>query len=74
MDRSRPELLSESENRALLKRAEELWRRLQEDKLGGFSGVNRPFWIVGEFRHVIEEFGHRDTGLHWTKDQLDGKQ
>ena len=66
-----PELLSPDEARALLKKAEELWSDLQEDKLGGFSGINRPFWILSQFKQVIEEFGHRDVGQHWSKNQLE---
>lgn len=36
----------------LLQRAEQLWKDLQEDNLGGFSGINRPFWIVQAFKEV----------------------
>lgn len=71
VDRPYPKLLSESEGKALLEKAEQLWRDLQENNLGGFSGINRPFYILHEFRRVIEEFGGRDVGLHWSKDQLE---
>ncbi len=71
MTRPYPDLLSEDESKALLKRAEQLWNDLQEDRLGGYSGPNRPFWILAEFQSVIEAFGQRDLGRTWTKDQLD---
>jgi hypothetical protein len=66
-----PELLDDDERKALLSRAfEQLWAE------GGqlrriFERINRPFYIVSEFRRVLEEFGHRDTGLDWSKNQLD---
>lgn len=66
-----PELLDKDESRALLTRAEHLWEDLQANNLGGYSGINRPFYILNEFRRVIEEFGHRDTGLQWSKSDLD---
>ena len=66
-----PDLLSDDEAKALLKAAEMLWSDLQENNLGGFSGINRPFYILHEFRRVIEGFGKRDVGLNWSKDQLD---
>jgi hypothetical protein len=66
-----PELLDRDEQHALLQRAEQLWSDLQRNDLGGYSGINRPFYILNEFKRVIEEFGHRDVGLHWSKDQLD---
>ena len=71
LDRPFPELLTSEEGAKLLSRAEELWRRLQENKIGGFSGINRPFYILYEFKAVIEEFGHRDVGLLWSQHQLD---
>jgi hypothetical protein len=70
-ERPYPELLSAEEQKALLERAEHLWADLQSNNLGGFSGINRPFFILHEFRRVIEEFGHRDTGLSWSRDDLD---
>lgn len=66
-----PELLDDAEQKALLTRAEQLWADLQVNELGGFSGRNRPFYIVAEFKRVIEEFGSRDIGWYWSKDQLD---
>lgn len=66
-----PELLSADESKALLTTAEMLWEDLQADKLGGFSGINRPFWILTKFKDVIEEFGHRDIGQTWSKNDLD---
>lgn len=70
-ERPYPKLLTKDEARDLLKKAEQLWRDLQEDNLGGFSGINRTFYILHKFKRVIEEFGGRDVGLHWSKDQLD---
>jgi len=69
--RTYPELLSSAEQKAVLERAERLWKDLQANNLGGFSGINRPFYIVAEFKSVIEQFGHRDVGLRWSKDDLD---
>lgn len=66
-----PELLDDDESRAILKLAEDLWADLQTNNLGGFSGINRPFWILAHFKQVIEKFGHRDVGLNWSKNQLD---
>jgi hypothetical protein len=48
-----------------------VWADLQADNLGGFSGINRPFWILYKFKTVIETFGRRDVGLSWSNDQLD---
>lgn len=70
-ERKAPELLSDAERRALLTEAEELWSDLQADRLGGYSGINRQFWIVTRFKHVIEKFGRRDVGQNWSKNQLD---
>ncbi|UAK23636.1 hypothetical protein [Sphingomonas nostoxanthinifaciens] len=66
-----PQLLTKDETKDLLKQAEELWRDLKGNNLGGYSGINRPSWIVHQFRQVIEQFGNRDTGLLWSKNQLD---
>lgn len=74
MTRPPPELLSTEESKELLTKAEGLWRDLQENNLGGFSGINRPFYILHAFRSVIEQFGHRDTGLTWSKNDLDAIQ
>jgi hypothetical protein len=71
VNRPYPELLTSDESRALLTAAENLWEDLQKNNLGGFSGVNRPFYILHKFRRVIEKFGHRDTGLQWSKNDLD---
>lgn len=69
--RAFPELLSDDEAASLLADAEQLWRDLQANNLGGFSGINRPFWILYSFKAVIEKYGHRDVGLHWSNDELD---
>lgn len=66
-----PELLSQDETKALIAKAEILWADLQANNIGGYSGINRPFWILCQFKDVIEEFGHRDVGLTWSKNDLD---
>lgn len=66
-----PDLLSADEQKAILADAEQLWSDLQANNLGGFSGINRPFYIVTEFKRAIEEFGRRDIGLSWSKNDLD---
>lgn len=70
-DRPFPELLTEDEAAALQAQAERLWADLQANNLGGYSGINRPFYIAFAMRKVIEEFGHRDTGLSWSKNEID---
>lgn len=70
-DKPFPELLTEEERAKLLFIAETLWRDLEGNELGGYSGVNRPFYILWKFKEVIEEFGHRDVGLTWSKLALD---
>jgi hypothetical protein len=69
--RQPPKLLSEQEAADLLAQAEALWADLQANNLGGFSGINRPFYILHEFKRVIEKFGGRDVGLRWSKNDLD---
>lgn len=64
--------LTKEEKEDLLKHAENLWHSLQKkNDLGGYSGINRPFWIVSVFREIIEEFGNRDTGYTWSQDDLE---
>lgn len=70
MTRPCPDKLTPEEEKALLARAERLWRELEENRLGGFSGCNRPFWILAEFKSMIEEFGRRDVGQKWSLDAL----
>ena len=65
-----PELLSDEEKRLLLSEAEELWRDLEKNNLGGYSGVNRPFYILHEFKRVIEKYGNRDLGMLWSRSHL----
>lgn len=69
--REYPRLLSEEENAGMLRDAETLWRELQRNDLGGFSGGNRPFWILYAYKTVIEKYGKRDVGLTWSKDELE---
>jgi hypothetical protein len=66
-----PELLTDDERKSLLKDAEWLWEALQKNDLGGYSGGNRPFYILHAFKQVIEKYGHRDVGLNWSKNDLD---
>lgn len=73
-DRQPPELLTTEEKSELLKEAEWLWKALQDNDIGGFSGINRPFYILHAFKDVIEKYGRRDVGLHWSKNDLDALQ
>jgi hypothetical protein len=66
-----PDLLSEAERKALLGDAEWLWRRLEANDIGGYSGVNRPFYIMHAFKEVIEKYGRRDVGLAWSQNDLE---
>lgn len=68
--RTPPDLLTNDEERQLLKDAEYLWSDLQENRLGGFSDGNRPFFILGEFKRIIEKYGKRDIGQTWTGNEL----
>lgn len=70
-NRPYPKLLTIEEEKDLLEQAEWLWEDLDKDDLGGYSGINRPFYIVSTFREIIERFGHRDTGFTWSKNDLD---
>jgi hypothetical protein len=70
-DRPYPDLLTTDEQMELLVRAERLWSELAANNLGGFSGINRPFWILGYLKDAVEDFGRRDVGRHWSKLQLD---
>ena len=69
--RAAPNLLSNDEERGILADAEQLWADLQSNNLGGYSGINRPFYILYEFKRVIEKYGNRDVGLTWSKDDID---
>jgi hypothetical protein len=69
--RTYPDLLTADEKREILSEAENLWRDLQRNDLGGFSGGNRPFYILHAFKVVIEKYGRRDVGLTWSKNDLD---
>lgn len=69
-DRAYPRLLSEDEKKALLKKSEDLLNDLMGNKLGGYEGINRPFWIMSAFKEVIEEYGNRDVGLTWSYNDL----
>lgn len=70
-EREAPELLTVDEQRDLLAEAEQLWRDLQSNELGGFSEGNRPFWIMHQFKRAIEKYGRRDVGLNWSKNDLE---
>lgn len=69
--REYPELLTPDEAKEILREAENLWRDLQQNNLGGFSNGNRPFYILHAFKTVIEKYGRRDVGLTWSKNDLD---
>ena len=69
--RDPPELLSADEQREIVADAERLWRDLQSNDLGGYSGINRPFYILWQFKRVVEKYGNRDIGLKWSQDDLD---
>lgn len=66
-----PDLLNEEERSDMLRDAERLWNDLQKNNLGGYSGGNRPFYILHEFKRMIEKYGNRDVGLTWSKDDLE---
>lgn len=70
-DRPYPDLLTVDEEKELLAIAEDAWSRLQSNDLGGFAGINRPFWIVAQMKAVIEKLGRRDIGQTWSKNDLD---
>jgi hypothetical protein len=57
------EPLTTEERQSMRTFAENLWDELQGDKLGGFSGINRVLYLEWKLREVIEQYGHRDTGL-----------
>lgn len=69
-----PDLLSDAEKKELLAHAERLWGRLEANDIGGYSGINRPFYILHAFKEVIEKFGRRDVGLTWSKRELEEQQ
>lgn len=66
-----PDLLSKEETKRLLTIAEGLFDDLMENNIGGYSGINRPFWILSHFKQVIEEFGRRDVGQNWSLNALE---
>ncbi len=35
-----------------LEQAELLWRELRDNELGGYSGINRPFWILAALKRA----------------------
>lgn len=66
-----PALLTDEESKSMLKEAENLLDDLLANELGGFSGINRPFYIVHAFKRAIEKYGRRDVGLNWSRDDLE---
>lgn len=68
--REKPNLLTEEEKKWLLNLSECLVKDILEDKLGGYSGVNRPYHAFHMFKVAIERLGKRDVGLQWTYNQL----
>lgn len=69
--RQLPDLLTEEERKEILSDAENLWRALESNNLGGYSGHNRPFYILHAFKAAIEKYGRRDVGLTWSNDELE---
>lgn len=69
--RQLPELLTEDERKEITTDAEDLWRELESNNLGGYSGHNRPFYIIYAFKAVIEKYGRRDVGLTWSENELE---
>ncbi len=69
-DRNPPALFTESERKEILAEAESLWKDLQQNDLGGYSGANRPFYILHHFKRVIEKYGNRDVGMTWSRNDL----
>lgn len=69
-DREPPKLLTKEETADMLKEAEHLLKDLLENNIGGYSGINRPFYILNAFERMIEKYGNRDVGLNWTYNQL----
>lgn len=65
------QLLTDAEAKSLQELAEAAWGDLQKNKLGGYSGINRPFYLVWMFKTVIERYGRRDVGLQHSKNALD---
>jgi hypothetical protein len=63
------ERLTEEELAALNSYSEVLWYELRDNHLGGYSGVNRPFYLAWKIREAIERFGHRNTGLNTPNEQ-----
>lgn len=70
-EREYPELFTAEERGGILHDAESLWSDLQSNDLGGYSGVNRPFYILHVFKEIIERYGHRDVGLTWSRNALE---
>lgn len=54
----------------LLPTAERLWADLEKNELGGYSGINRPFWILQAFREVINHA--EDRTIARNKEMLAG--
>lgn len=69
--RQMTQLLTPDEKKGLLREAEMLWKDLQENNLGGYSGINRPYWIYFQFERMIEKYGNRDVGLTWSPQELE---
>jgi hypothetical protein len=43
-----------------IKRAEILWDELQHNELGGYSGINRPFWIGEQLKTAFRDGAHAE--------------
>lgn len=72
-DRPYPILLTDEERKSILAEVETLWAELEGNELGGYSGINRPFYILHAVKRAIEKYGYRDVGLTWSKRQLEAE-
>lgn len=72
-DRPYPILFTDEERKSILADVEILWAELQGNELGGFSDINRPFYILHAMKRAIEKYGYRDVGLTWSKRQLEAE-
>ena len=69
--KSTVKLLTKDEHASIQKFAEDVWVALEENELGGYSGINRPFYLIWMFKKVIEKYGDRNIGLTLTADEVD---
>ena len=63
--------LTLDEQKELLRFSEAVWKDLSDNNLGGYSGINRPFYLCWMFREVIEKYRNRNLGSNLTREQLE---